>query len=316
MTMRSSQLTSVGSPRRGVVLLAVLVVLAVLILVAYRVSQSMTSEARATDSYVRQMQAQALAESGIHYVMAILTNPSTTVTSGNLICNPTLFQDIVILDSDTPGNKGMVSILALYDPDTALNTNPVYRYGLEDESSKINPNALMQLDPSGTTAYNVLMNLNDSLGNALLTEDVVNSILDWLDSDDTTRSDGAEDDYYMALDPPYHCKNAPLDSLEELLYVKGMTWQLLFGNDRNRNGVLDPDEDDGTGQVNQGCQAYLTIFSREQNVSSAGQQRINVNDSDLTTLLSNLTTAVGEDLAAFIVGYRIYGPATQIVIQQ
>ena len=36
----------------------------------------------------------------------------------------------------------------------------------------------------------------------------------------------------MSLDPPYNAKNGPLDSIEELLFVQGVTPQLLFGNDR------------------------------------------------------------------------------------
>jgi hypothetical protein len=53
------------------------------------------------------------------------------------------------------------------------------------------------------------------------------------------------------------------------------------------------------------------MYSRELNVDSTGQPRIYVNDSDLTTLLDKLTTALGEDLANFIIAYRMYGPSTQ-----
>ena len=51
------------------------------------------------------------------------------------------------------------------------------------------------------------------------------------------RTNGAKESYYSGLTPPYHCKNGPLDSLEEMLLIKGVTPQLLFGNDKNRNGV-------------------------------------------------------------------------------
>jgi DNA uptake protein ComE-like DNA-binding protein len=142
-----------------------------------------------------------------------------------------------------------------------------------------------------------------------MTEDIANSILDWMDPDDEARPNGAETDYYSALTPPYHAKNGPLNSLEELLLVKGVTPQLLLGNDQNRNGVLDPEEDDGSGTLDRGWSAYLTVYSREQNVDSQGNPRINVNDSDLNTLSTNLTNAVGQDLSNFILAYRLYGPA-------
>jgi DNA uptake protein ComE-like DNA-binding protein len=143
-----------------------------------------------------------------------------------------------------------------------------------------------------------------------MTPDIANSILDWIDPDDEPRTNGAESDYYESLSPPYQAKNGPLDSLEELLLVKGVTPQLLLGNDRNRNGVLEPDEDDGTGTLDRGWLAYLTVYSREQNVDSQGNPRINVNDPDLNTLYQNLTTAVGQDLANYILAYRTYGPAS------
>src|SRR5262249_41429140 len=138
--------------------------------------------------------------------------------------------------------------------------------------------------------------------------EIANSILDWMDADSDPRPGGAEDEYYMALTPPYHCKNGPLDSLEELLFVKGVTPQLLFGNDRNRNGILDSDEDDGSGILDRGWSAYLTIYSREQNLDSSGNPRIYVNDRDLNKLYDKLNAAVGPDLAGYIVGYRLYGP--------
>ena len=69
-----------------------------------------------------------------------------------------------------------------------------------------------------------------------------------------------------------------------MLYVQGVTPQLLFGNDLNRNGILDPDEDDGTGALDMGWSAYLTIYSRELNVDSQGNPRIYVNDPNLQSL--------------------------------
>src|SRR5213078_4890337 len=41
-----------------------------------------------------------------------------------------------------------------------------------------------------------------------------------------------------------------------------------------------------------------------------GNPRIYVNDTDLNTLSQKLTTALGEDLANFIIAYRMYGSAS------
>ena len=54
-------------------------------------------------------------------------------------------------------------------------------------------------------------------------------ILDWLDVDDNTRPAGAESDYYLGLTPSYYAKNAPMDTTEELLYVKSVTHDMYYG---------------------------------------------------------------------------------------
>jgi general secretion pathway protein K len=56
-------------------------------------------------------------------------------------------------------------------------------------------------------------------------DDVIADLLaawgDWLDEDDGIRNLGAEDDYYLALDPPYLPRQGPFESVEELLLVRG-----------------------------------------------------------------------------------------------
>jgi hypothetical protein len=63
--------------------------------------------------------------------------------------------------------------------------------------------------------------------------------LDWIDEDDDQREFGAEEDFYSGMSPPYAPKNGPLDTVEELLLVRGVTPWLLFGGDVNRNFTLE-----------------------------------------------------------------------------
>lgn len=51
---------------------------------------------------------------------------------------------------------------------------------------------------------------------------ICDSIQDWIDADDSPRFAGAEDDYYQGMAEPYHCKNAPIDDMQELLLIKGI----------------------------------------------------------------------------------------------
>jgi general secretion pathway protein K len=58
---------------------------------------------------------------------------------------------------------------------------------------------------------------------------LVDSILDWRDPDDLHRTSGAENEYYRSLTPSYTAKNGPFDTVEDLLWVRGMTAELFYG---------------------------------------------------------------------------------------
>jgi type II secretory pathway component PulK len=300
--------TAGNAPRQGVALIAVLVVVAVLALAAYRFSDLMQAEYQAADSYARAVQAKGGSDSALAWLCATLaSDPSGLNTlNGNLYDNEA-FHDVIVHDSDDPRQRIRFSIVSPLDPDALASggVNQSFRHGVIDEAGKININALFKLDSSGTLLYNALMNLPN------MTDDVANSIIYWIDPTATPRGSGATDEYYGTQNPSYAAKHAPLDSIEELLYVRGVTTDLLFGNDKNRNGILDADEDDGTGILNPGWVSYLTVYSREQNVDSTGAPRIYVNDPDLQALQGYLTDAGFDDtITSFIIAYRMYGPAS------
>jgi len=108
-----------------------------------------------------------------------------------------------------------------------------YSVSITDEAGKININGITD------ATSDILRNLFKNLG---IPEEEVNtivdSILDWKDPDDLRHLNGAESDYYMSLPTPYKAKNANFDTLEELLLVKGMTPEILYGNGEKK-GVID-----------------------------------------------------------------------------
>jgi general secretion pathway protein K len=58
---------------------------------------------------------------------------------------------------------------------------------------------------------------------------VVDSILDWIDTDDLQRMHGAESEYYEKRRIPYEPKNGFIDAPEELLKIRGITPELFYG---------------------------------------------------------------------------------------
>jgi general secretion pathway protein K len=67
---------------------------------------------------------------------------------------------------------------------------------------------------------------------------VVDSLLDWIDGDDLHHLNGAEKDWYEAQGLDYGCKNRPIDVVNELLLVRGVTPELFAGG-RGRPGLVD-----------------------------------------------------------------------------
>jgi general secretion pathway protein K len=68
---------------------------------------------------------------------------------------------------------------------------------------------------------------------------VIDSIRDWIDPDSFKKLNGAEEDYYRSLDPPYSCKDAPFDVVEELLLVRGVREEprLFYGGEADGKKV-------------------------------------------------------------------------------
>jgi hypothetical protein len=146
-------------------------------------------------------------------------------------------------------------------------------YGLVDEASKVNLN---------TASQEMLQKLPE------MTAELAASIIDWRDTDSDVTAGGAEDEYYLLQASPYHCKNAPFETVDEILLVKGASEDLLYGEDTNLNGLLDPQENDGDvseppdnadGKLDRGFYDYVTVYSTEANVDAEGNTRINVSDS-------------------------------------
>ena len=63
-------------------------------------------------------------------------------------------------------------------------------------------------------------------------EELLDAWQDWLDGDDLKRLNGAEAKYYEDLAPPYKPRNARLESVEELLLIKGFA-EVFEGIDLN-----------------------------------------------------------------------------------
>ena len=249
-------------------------------------------------------QAKAFATSGVHYAMGLMADPGAVQSQlgGNPGDAQSAFAGVAV--GPAGGGRGGGRFSLAYPADTGTGSGAgryAVRYGVVDEGGKLNLNVLAQ-DADPNRLHDALMKLPG------MTEDIADSICDWLDADDTPRAAGAESSYYQGLGTPYNAKNGALNSVEELLLVKGVTPLLLFGPDRNRNGKLDPGED-ATADFTLGWANFLTVHGRELNVDVNGTPRVYVNDPDKDgpTLAPLLATPLGQELADYVLAARLWG---------
>lgn len=160
-----------------------------------------------------------------------------------------------------------------------------------DEGGKINLNRADE-----NTLHQIFANLGVEEPTRSILAD---SILDWRDQDDLHRLNGAEKDYYLSLSPSYAPKNGPFDTVEDLLWVRGMTPELFYG-DREEAGLREIfTVDSPIDRINLGTasaeviHAFLGVPLRDSRRFVAEKCRV-LGEGTLADMLSHLGISAGE----------------------
>ncbi|HTR45418.1 MAG TPA: hypothetical protein VMH06_06880 [Thermodesulfovibrionales bacterium] len=203
------------SSEKGIALLLVLWTLTILMVIVLSFSFAIKAETLATLSFKEGIEKRFLAEAGIE--RGIME----------------LFYRIV--------NKGQTVILEGREvwtvdgtPYTGKTSGGSYTVAIFDESGKLNINKMN--DSNAIIFKNLLKNTGVPEKDV---DGITDSVLDWKDPNKGMhRLNGAGDDYYASLPNPYEPKHADFDTLEELLLVKGMTPEILYGTGEKK-GIAD-----------------------------------------------------------------------------
>jgi type II secretory pathway component PulK len=264
--------------RRGTIFIAALGTTVILAGLVLAFAEKMRTEALASANRLSYLQADATEQAAEQWVLAQVDEYTTD--AGTITQIPAAGLQV--------GTGYFWIIQPNPDDDSQL------YFGITDECSKLNLNHMprngnLTPEQEGT----LLMNLPN------MTQDVADAMADWHRSGTNPTSDGAEDSYYQSLPEQYDCKNNVYETVEELMLVKGMTPQLLFGYDLNRNGVIDASEQSAGGLnatlgsgPNGSCGIfnYLTAYSKGQivrggpNPPTTNVGLINVNTAPVEVL--------------------------------
>jgi general secretion pathway protein K len=151
---------------------------------------------------------------------------------------------------------------------------------IEDESGKININKLVEGSAFNNTVRGLLTRFLSHPRFKLRdreVEDLVNAIKDWIDADSEVTGTGAENAYYQGLGKPYTARNGPMESIDELLLVRGVTRDLFYGTTEMP-----------------GLSSFLTVY---------GEGKININTAP-REVLQALAPAITEDMSNRMDDYR------------
>ena len=180
------------SNQRGVALIVVLWIFIFLFVVAFEFTSSVREEGVTARRYAEEAEGYYLALAGFQQGLYELLTQSP---------------------QSQPGAAPAADLFAGDWQEGSLGQG-LYHVRLMDEAGKININRVDE-----DTLRRVFTNLGVEEPHRSI---LVDSILDWRDEDDLHRINGAESDYYLSLSPPYAAKNGPFDTVEDLLWVRGV----------------------------------------------------------------------------------------------
>jgi len=211
------RIAAVAREERGFALLAVVLVLALLTVVVTEFAFSMRLEASMVRAYRDSILGRNLAEAGIQQGIREVLSDSNVQgldEDGQVV--------FYSLPPGTTAGTDLKQLPRLNRTNVPLGAG-VFTYRITDEEARLNVNG---------GAADRMQRLLQAIGVDKIERDtIVDSIEDWRDANDTSRSNGAESDDYLKLPVPYRARNANLQDTAELLQIKGITPEIYYGRE-------------------------------------------------------------------------------------
>jgi general secretion pathway protein K len=197
--------------RRGVALIVVLLMVSIITALTIQLNRDTRNEVTGAANISDAIRLRYVAESGFYVGEALLLADKNTFDALTEMWAQT---EMLSLQSEGYFDSGS------------------FKVGIQDEGGKIAVNTLVTGGAFNPVIRNLFLRLLTGpyfrmpQGKA---EELTDAMKDWIDADDEVTGAGAEGAYYAGLPKPYAVKNAPIDCIEELLMVKGVTRELFYG---------------------------------------------------------------------------------------
>ncbi|NNL76389.1 MAG: type II secretion system minor pseudopilin GspK [Desulfobacterales bacterium] len=277
-----AKLLKTAQNNRGIALLIVISITTILVAAALEYNRRARFAVISTAAMRDRLTLSYMASSGIQIAMALLAKDKLESSFDSLAEDWAVPEKIEELLQEISFDAGKLSLT------------------ITDELSKIQVNALVKFPDSRQFNEPQIM-LWDRFLRYIRSEEelddesdpvaIVNSVKDWLDSGDdeaTTGLSGAESSYYEGLDPPYASRNGPMQDLNELLLIKGITPQIYHAS-----------------QEAPGLANFMTVHGLTPGAGTTFNWpgRININTADVPVIAA-LLGLENQELAQAIFEYR------------
>jgi general secretion pathway protein K len=161
-------------------------------------SMNQSDAVKTSSNRSEQRRARLAAEAGIQYALA------TIQTVADAPQNPVTTNDTWA----TLGNTGA---------DNFILGNESFRLQIVDNSARLDLSTITEQE----------------LDNLPLTQEQIDSFLDWREAGTNPRQEGGKDEYYNALAKPYNTREGQIQTVSELLQIKGWTPDVLYNVQTN-----------------------------------------------------------------------------------
>jgi general secretion pathway protein K len=256
---------------RGVALILVILIVSILVTVTLEINRSSRAEVYDATNLSDSIKLLYIAKSGFHAGIGLLL-----VDKNNF---DALFED-------------WADVKLIARKSRTLFKDGYFDVPIEDESGKIQINRLVTGNAFNEDVKGLMIRLLNQPEFGLEEKrivEILEAMKDWIDNDDEiTGTGGAERAYYSTLENPYTTKNGPLDCIDELLMIKGMTRKLYYGT-RETPGLrqLLTVYGDGRININTAPKQVLRALSADMTVEAADKMDVyrRNKDNDLTNIL-------------------------------
>ena len=196
----SSPRRRIARPRRGIALVLVLLVVAILTILVVEFQFNTRVTTRISGNVADDLKAYYLAKSGVHIAAKVLVDDAKNTKDDDLT------EDWAQELPPIPAGDGAVQV-KITDENTKVNVNRIARRG-------------------GTPDLRMLQEFEELLTTLGQDPVIATAVLDWTDEDASQNKTGTAEDSaygYSSQALPYPCKNQPLDTVAELNLVAGVT---------------------------------------------------------------------------------------------